>query len=88
MAMQIKTLICYKKTGRSESRAAGGTENWSWDRGRTEVREVILDHDSAATSRRDQSAFQPRPELLLLRYGDRCAHLQRGAIDGEGASGP
>uniref|UniRef100_A0A8C0SAA9 WD repeat domain 45 n=1 Tax=Canis lupus familiaris TaxID=9615 RepID=A0A8C0SAA9_CANLF len=50
-------------------------------------REAILDHDSAATSRSDQPPFQPRPKLLLLRHGDRCAHLQRGAIDGEGASG-
>ncbi|XP_034806645.1 WD repeat domain phosphoinositide-interacting protein 4 isoform X11 [Pan paniscus] len=48
---------------------------------------TILHHDSTATSRSDQPAFQPRPKLLLLRHGDRCAHLQRGALDGEGASG-
>ncbi|XP_063457710.1 WD repeat domain phosphoinositide-interacting protein 4 isoform X15 [Pan paniscus] len=52
-----------------------------------EWRGTILHHDSTATSRSDQPAFQPRPKLLLLRHGDRCAHLQRGALDGEGASG-
>lgn len=35
----------------------------------------------------EAARIPPYSQLLLLRYGDRCAHLQRGAIDGEGASG-
>lgn len=34
-----------------------------------------------------QPGFLPFPRLLLLCHGDRRAHLQCGALDGEGASG-
>lgn len=43
----------------------GGTNSGGQGQGCEAVREAILNHDSAATSRVDQSTFHPRPKLLF-----------------------